>query len=100
MAGRLTSPSLWPSTPRLGNSNRQMATDARRYRFSPLDRRGLFIGLNGGQLAVVAAGCAVALGVLRVVPTLTGLFLSGSVVALAAAAACWSVAGRPPSGWV
>jgi hypothetical protein len=77
-----------------------MANEDRRYRFAPLDRRGVLVGLSGGQLAVLAAGCALAVGVLRSVPSVAGLLLAGSVVAVAGAAACWTVAGRPPGGWL
>ena len=38
------------------------------YRFEPLERRGLLLGLNGGQVAVVAVAVIVALGLVKARP--------------------------------
>ncbi len=76
-----------------------MGDEARRYRFPPLERRGLVAGLGGAQLGVVAAGCIAAVLVLRGLPTVVGVVLAGAVLAGSGAGACWTVAGRSPSGW-
>jgi hypothetical protein len=77
-----------------------VATDSGRYRFPPLERRGLIAGVTGTQLVVAAGGCVIALIVLRLVPGAPGAFLAVSMLAGTAAAACWNVAGRTPGGWV
>ena len=76
-----------------------MATDVRRYRFPPLERRGLLAGLTGAQLALLGSGCVIAVLVLRSAPTAAGLLLATAVVAGAGACACWTVAGRPAGAW-
>ncbi|MDQ6613519.1 MAG: type VII secretion protein EccE [Actinomycetota bacterium] len=76
-----------------------MATDAGRYRFPPLERRGIIAGISGTQLAVAAGGCATALAVLRLVPGAAGTVLALTVVTATGVAACWRIAGRTPGGW-
>jgi hypothetical protein len=71
-----------------------------RYRFPPLERRGLIAGLGGAQLAVAGAGCVAAVLVLSVVHTLAAPLLAAAVLAAAGAGACWTVAGRSPSAWM
>jgi hypothetical protein len=75
-------------------------SEARRYTFNPLERRGLLVGFQASQLVMLAAGCAMAIGILRAAPTPAGLLAGGSAVAVAAGAACWTIAGRPPGAWV
>jgi hypothetical protein len=77
---------------------RPVATDGR-YRFPPLERRGLIAGISGTQLLAVAAGGGLALVVLQLVPTVAGPMLAVSVLVATGAAACWNVAGRAPAGW-
>ncbi|MDQ1442782.1 MAG: hypothetical protein QOG97_3010 [Acidimicrobiaceae bacterium] len=77
-----------------------MTTEGGRYRFPPLERRGLIAGISGTQLAVAAGGCMVALAVLRVVPGPFGPLSAVSVVVATGAATCWNIAGRTPGGWV
>ncbi len=76
-----------------------MATDSGRYRFPPLERRGLIAGISGTQLAVGAGGSLVALSALRYVPGASGALAAVCVVVATAAAAFWNVAGRSPGGW-
>ena len=59
-----------------------MSDPVRGYRFHPLERRGLLLGLGGGQLAVVGLGAAGAVVALR-----TGAGLVPAVLTLAVAAA-------------
>lgn len=71
-----------------------------RYRFPPLERRGLVAGITGTQLAVAAGGAGVALLLVRVVPSPAGLFLAVTTLTGAGAGATWSVGGRTPAGWL
>jgi hypothetical protein len=77
-----------------------VAADSVRYRFPPLERRGLIAGVTGTQLAVAASGCAVAFFVVRLVPGAPGAGLGLVLLVTTAAGACWNVAGRTPGGWL
>jgi hypothetical protein len=74
--------------------------DPARYRFGPLERRGLIAGWRGGQIASVAAGLVVAVTVLHSRPDVAGGVLALVAVAGGVAVACWPVAGRTPEEWV
>jgi hypothetical protein len=76
-----------------------LATETGRYRFAPLERRGLIAGITATQLVVGASGCVVALLGLRLVPGAGGAVLAVVVLAATAMAACWNVGGRTPGGW-
>jgi hypothetical protein len=69
------------------------------YRFEPLARRGLLLGLGAGQLAVVVACVLVALWLVKALPGLGG-FAAASASLAGAGALCRPVAGRPPLGWL
>jgi hypothetical protein len=71
-----------------------------RYRFGPLERRGFLAGWRGGQAAIVAAGLVVAVGALRVLPTLAALLVAVAAVGVSLAAATWPFAGRTGDEWV
>jgi hypothetical protein len=77
-----------------------LAPESGRYRFPPLERRGLIAGITGTQLVVAATGATLALVVGRVVPSPAGPFLAVSTVAATGAATCWNLAGRTPGGWL
>ena len=64
------------------------------YRFGPLERRGLFGQLRGGQAAAVATGAAAAIVVLDRAPSAAGAFLGTLLVARRAASRVR--AARPP----
>jgi Putative type VII ESX secretion system translocon, EccE len=70
-----------------------------RYRFGPLERRGLVAGWRGGQIAVVAAALLLAVLGLRSLPTAGGLAVAIGLVAVAIALATWPVAGRTVEEW-
>ncbi len=70
-----------------------------RYRFGPLERRGLVAGWRGGQIASVATGLVVAVGILRVRPSPAGAALAFVAVALGVATATWPVGGRTAEQW-
>ncbi|HXQ19017.1 MAG TPA: SCO6880 family protein [Acidimicrobiales bacterium] len=74
-------------------------SDPSRYRFGPLERRGLIAGWRGGQIASVAAGLVVAVVVLHARPDVAGGVLALVAVAGGIGAACWPVAGRAPEEW-
>ena len=71
-----------------------------RYRFGPLERRGLIAGWRGGQIGIVAAGVMVAIVVLRRRPTLPAIAIALVVVAASVAAAWWPIAGRTAEQWL
>jgi len=70
-----------------------------RYRFGPLERRGLVAGWRGGQIAAVATGLVVAVGILRVRPSPAGAAVAFLAVALGVATATWPVGGRTAEQW-
>lgn len=70
-----------------------------RYRFGPLERRGLIAGWRGGQIAAVAVGLLVAVGVVRSRPSVAGAALALVAVAVGAAVAAWPIAGRTAEEW-
>ena len=68
------------------------------YRFEPLARGGVMLGLSGGQLALVGACVLAALIALRAAPGAGGFAAAGGAV-LCAVAACRPVAGRSLLQW-
>ena len=77
-----------------------MTDDGGRYRFPPLERRGLIAGVSGTQLVVAGVGGLVAVAALRLLPGAAGALVAILDVGATAASACWNVAGRTPGGWV
>lgn len=76
-----------------------MAPERVRYRFGPLERRGLIAGWRGGQIAAVAAGLVIAVLVLRSHPTVASVVVALVSVVGGVALACWPVAGRTGEEW-
>jgi hypothetical protein len=70
-----------------------------RYRFGPLERRGLVAGWRGGQIAVVAVALVLAVGILRARPSAAGVAAAFVAVAAGVAGATWPVAGRTAEQW-
>jgi hypothetical protein len=68
------------------------------YRFEPLAKNGLLLGLGGGQLGLVAASVLAAFLVLKDVPGAGG-FAAAAGVVLSAGAACRPVNGRSGLQW-
>ena len=68
------------------------------YRFEPLPKGGVMLGLSAGQLALVGACVLVAFVMLRAVPGAGGFAAAGAVVSCAVIA-CRPVAGRSPLQW-
>ncbi|MGD0881204.1 MAG: SCO6880 family protein [Acidimicrobiales bacterium] len=71
-----------------------------RYRFPPLERRGVIAGWRAGQIGSVAAGLVVAVLAVRSRPSLAGVLVAISVVGAAVALAFWPVAGRTGEQWL
>jgi hypothetical protein len=72
--------------------------DARGYRFEPLQRRGLLLGLGAGQLAVVAVSMVAGLVFITSWPGLVGFSAAFASLALAGFV-CRPVGGHPPLEW-
>ncbi len=76
------------------------AVNGPRYRFGPLERRGLIAGWRAGQIASVGVGLVAAVLALRADPGPPGVLVAVLVVGLAVALACWPVAGRTGEEWL
>ena len=68
--------------------------EVRRYRFGPLERRGLVGGLRPVQVAVAAASLAIGVFLMRLLPNGVGVFPAIGIVLLALAVCFWPVACR------
>ncbi|MGH9087005.1 MAG: SCO6880 family protein [Acidimicrobiales bacterium] len=77
-----------------------MPGDGRRYRFGPLERRGLVAGWRGGQIASVTAGLLLAVLALRSRPSAATVAAAVLAVAGGVALAWWPVAGRTGEEWL
>jgi hypothetical protein len=73
--------------------------DRVRYRFSPLERRGVIAGWRGGQIASVAASLVVGVLALRSSPSVAGVLVTLVAVGVGVAFAFWPIAGRTPEQW-
>jgi len=69
------------------------------YRFEPLERRGVLLGLGANQLVVLAVAFVAALGVVKAWPGAAGLAGAGCLLALGGLV-CRPLAGRPPPEWL
>jgi hypothetical protein len=72
----------------------------RRYSFSPLERRGVLLGLQAGQLGTLLLGAAGALLVNQSLPAPAGAGLAVLLLGLSAATALWPRSGRALVNWV
>ncbi|MBF6554549.1 MAG: hypothetical protein IVW52_00065 [Acidimicrobiales bacterium] len=81
-----------------------MAESARpdrvRYRFPPLERRGVIAGWRGGQIASVAVSLVFAVLALRWHPSVGGIILALVSVAVGVALAFWPILGRTGEQWL
>ena len=71
-----------------------------RYRFPPLERRGVIAGWRAGQVAAVACGLVLAVLSVRSRPSLPGIVLALVWVGGAVALAFWPIAGRTGEQWL
>jgi hypothetical protein len=75
-------------------------TDARQtYSFGPLERRGIFGGVRGGQVGVLATGALAAILVLDRAPSAGGAFIAMLACGAAAGAAFAPLGGRTLQDW-
>ena len=77
-----------------------MTPDRLRYRFGPLERRGLIAGWRGGQIVSVALGLVVGVIALRAGPGVGTVLVAVVSVAGGVALACWPVSGRTGEEWL
>ena len=71
-----------------------------RYRFSPLERRGVIAGWRGGQIATVASSLVVGVLALRWRPSVVGILIAVVGLALGTALAFWPISGRTGEQWL
>ena len=71
-----------------------------RYRFPPLERRGIIAGWRGGQVGTVAVGLVLAVLSVRSRPSLSGVGVALVLVGGAVALAFWPIAGRTGEQWL
>src|SRR3954447_17837793 len=76
-----------------------MAQEFRRYRFGPLERRGLVGSLRASQVTALATALVIAVFAMRAAPTGAGIVVALLLVGLVAAACFWPVAGRAAEEW-
>jgi hypothetical protein len=69
------------------------------YSFGPLERRGIFGGIRGGQVAALATGALTAIVMLDEAPSAGGAFVAMAACVLAAAAAFAPLGGRTLQEW-
>jgi len=72
----------------------------RRYRFGPLERRGLIGSLRPLQVLVIAASLLGAVILMRTLPPGPGVFAALAVVLAAVAFCFWPIAGRSAGEWL
>jgi hypothetical protein len=70
------------------------------YRFGPLERRGLVLGLRQGQLVTLGGAATLAMLELHALPSGPGAAIALVILLGAVAAAFWPVAGRTPEAWL
>jgi hypothetical protein len=74
--------------------------DRVRYRFSPLERRGVIAGWRGGQIASVAGGLVFGVLSVRSRPSVVGVVLALGGLGVGVALAFWPVQGRTGEQWL
>ena len=79
---------------------RELSDERVRYRFGPLEQRGLIAGWRGGQIIAVAAGLVIAMLSLRSHPTVGGVILALAFVSVGTAVGCWPIRGRTAEQWL
>jgi hypothetical protein len=71
-----------------------------RYRFPPLERRGVVAGWRGGQIGSVATGLLLAVVAVRSRPSVAGILLAVGLTALGVTVAFWPISGRTGEQWL
>jgi hypothetical protein len=75
-------------------------SDQAHYRFGPLERRGLILGLGTGQLATLGGAGLLSIIELRLLPPFAAAALAVLILLSAVALTFWPVAGRPLQAWL
>jgi hypothetical protein len=76
------------------------AEEARRYRFGPLEKRGLIGSLRPVQVIAIAASLVVAVVLMRTLSPGVGVFCALAEVLLVLAFCFWPIAGRSVEEWL
>ena len=71
-----------------------------RYRFPPLERRGVIAGWRAGQVGAVAVSLVLAVLSVRSRPSLGGVVIAVLLVGAGVAVAFWPIAGRTGEQWL
>jgi hypothetical protein len=74
--------------------------DRVRYRFPPLEKRGVIAGWRGGQIASVALSLVVGVVALRSSPSVMGVLVALVSIGTGVALAFWPVLGRTGEQWL
>src|SRR5215471_15433481 len=75
-------------------------SDQPHYRFGPLERRGLILGLGTGQVATLGGAGLLSIIELRLLPPFAAAALAVLILLSAPALTFWPVAGRPLQAWL
>ncbi|HLI55354.1 MAG TPA: SCO6880 family protein [Acidimicrobiales bacterium] len=76
-----------------------MPDDGPRFDFPPLERRGLLLGLQASQLAVLGGGALLAVIAHSALSSPVGLVVAAAALAAGALGALWRPGGRALAGW-
>ena len=96
MATRVCPPKLRDCPIRTMAERRQRT----RYRFPPLERRGVIAGWRGGQIAAVALGLVIGVLALRSQASASGVAFAVVCAAVGVAVAFWPIQGRTGEQWL
>src|SRR5919106_5473473 len=77
-----------------------MAGAARRYRFGPLERRGLVGSLRPLQVFVLAGAMTTGVVLMRLLPTGAGVLAALALVVASLGFCFWPIAGRSAESWL
>jgi hypothetical protein len=77
-----------------------MVENARRYRFGPLERRGLVGSLRPLQSFVLAGAMTTGVVLMRLLPTGAGVLAATGLVVAALGFCFWPIAGRAAESWL
>src|ERR671923_2777741 len=75
-------------------------SEIRRYRFGPLERRGLIGSLRATQVIPMALSLAVAVVLMRTLPGGAGVFAALGIVLAVAVICFWPLSGRSAEEWL
>ena len=76
------------------------ASEYRRYRFGPVERRGLIGSLRATQVILIAASLTLGVVLMRTLSSATGIVSAFALALLAVAVCFWPVSGRSAQAWL